>query len=361
MIKKINNSKLKIDNIYRLPASSNSRLNHIRLDKNERADNHITSFFNKLKNNITSDLISAYPEFNKIYKKLSRKLKVSSHNIVFTAGSDQAIKNTFELFYEKNKEVITIDPTFAMVDVYCKIFKTKQLKIGYDQNFQLRLKDIYEAINKNTSLIILANPNSPTGTLIKKDDLTKIIKKARRYGVKVLLDEAYHEFSTYNFSSKINDFDNLIIIRTFSKIFGLAGLRSGYVLSNKEIIKKYFAIKPMYEINSIAVKALELLLDNSKYIDSYLKEMREGEIYAKQFCKKNNYKFIKCFANFFHVDFNHDPKKIQNHLLNKKILVKGGPGVHNYENYLRISFAKKSTIKLILTAVKKYLKSKIKI
>ena len=207
MVKKINNSKLKIGNIYRLPASSKTRLDHIRLDKNERADTHRNLFFNKLKNNITSDLISAYPEFDKIYKKLSRKLKVSPHNIVFTKSwSDQAIKNTFELFYEKNKEVITIDPTFAMVDIYCKIFKTKQLKIGYDKNFQLRLKDIYEAINKNTSLLILANPNSPTGTLIKKDHLIKIIKKARRYGVKVLLDEAYHEFSTYNFSSKINDF-----------------------------------------------------------------------------------------------------------------------------------------------------------
>ena len=75
MVKKINNSKLKIGNIYRLPASSKTRLDHIRLDKNERADTHRNLFFNKLKNNITSDLISAYPEFDKIYKKLSRKLK----------------------------------------------------------------------------------------------------------------------------------------------------------------------------------------------------------------------------------------------------------------------------------------------
>ena len=66
-----------------------------------------------------------------------------------------------------------------MVDIYCKIFKTKQLKIGYDKNFQLRLKDIYEAINKNTSLLILANPNSPTGTLIKKDDLMRLLKKQK--------------------------------------------------------------------------------------------------------------------------------------------------------------------------------------
>ena len=358
MIKKVNNSKLKIDNIYRLSTSSNSRLDQIRLDKNERADAHLSFFFNKLKDNITSDLISAYPEFDKIYKKLSKKLKVNANNIVFTAGSDQAIKNTFELFYKKNKEVITIDPTFAMVDIYCKIFRTRQIKIGYDNNLKLRLKDIYGAINKNTSLIILANPNSPTGTVITKRDLIKIIKKAAKYNAKVLLDEAYHEFSTYNFSSKIKDYKNLIIIRTFSKIFGLAGLRAGYVLSNKEIIKKYFAIKPMYEINSIAVKALELILSNQKFINVYLKEMREGEEYAKIFCKKNNFKFIKCHANFFHVYFNYDPKKIQNYLLKKKILIKGGPGVDNFEKYLRISFAKKSTISLILNEVKKYLKLK---
>ena len=358
MIKKVNNSKLKIDNIYRLSTSSNSRLDQIRLDKNERADAHLSFFFNKLKDNITSDLISAYPEFDKIYKKLSKKLKVNANNIVFTAGSDQAIKNTFELFYKKNKEVITIDPTFAMVDIYCKIFRTKQIKIGYDNNLKLRLKDIYGAINKNTSLVILANPNSPTGTVITKRDLIKIIKKAKKYNAKVLLDEAYHEFSTYNFSSKIKDYNNLIIIRTFSKIFGLAGLRAGYVLSNKEIIKKYFAIKPMYEINSIAVKALELILSNQKFINVYLKEMREGEEYAKIFCKKNNFKFIKCHANFFHIYFNHDPKKIQNYLLKKKILIKGGPGVDNFEKYLRISFAKKSTISLILNEVKKYLKLK---
>ena len=358
MIKKVNNSKLKIDNIYRLSTSSNSRLDQIRLDKNERADAHLSFFFNKLKDNITSDLISAYPEFDRIYKKLSKKLKVNTNNIVFTAGSDQAIKNTFELFYKKNKEVITIDPTFAMVDIYCKIFRTKQIKIGYDNNLKLRLKDIYGAINKNTSLVILANPNSPTGTVITKRDLIKIIKKAKKYNAKVLLDEAYHEFSTYNFSSKIKDYKNLIIIRTFSKIFGLAGLRAGYVLSNKEIIKKYFAIKPMYEINSIAVKALELILSNQKFINVYLKEMREGEEYAKIFCKKNNFKFIKCHANFFHVYFNYDPKKIQNYLLKKKILIKGGPGVDNFEKYLRISFAKKSTISLILNEVKKYLKLK---
>ena len=359
MIKKINNSRLKFEDIYRLPSTPISRLDQLRLDKNERADKHLNLFFKKLKNNISSDLISAYPEFDAIYKKLSKKLKISSGNIVFTAGSDQAIKNTFELFYEKNKKVITIDPTFAMVDIYCKVFKTKQVKIGYDKNLHLNVNNILKNIDNNTCLVIIANPNSPTGTLIKKNDLIKIIKKAKRFNVKVLLDEAYHEFSKYNFLPQLKNHSNLIIIRTFSKIFGLAGLRSGYVISSKEIIKKYFAIKPMYEINSIAVKALELMLDNSKFINHYLNEMRKGEEFAKKFCKINNFRFLKCHANFFHVSFNYDPKKIQNYLLKKNILIKGGPGVNEFEEYLRISYAKKSTISLILNEIKKYLKMNV--
>ena len=358
MIKKINNSQLEVENIFRLSPSSKSRLGKIRLDKNERANAHYNMFLKKLKKQITSDLISAYPEFDKIYNKLSKKLKVSRSNIILTAGSDQAIKNTFELFYKKNKEIITTHPTFAMVDIYSKIFKTKQIRIGYDKNLNLKINDIYKSINKKTCLVIIANPNSPTGKLIDKKELIKILKKAKKYKVKILLDEAYHEFGNYNFSSKINYYNNLIIIRTFSKIFGLAGLRAGYILSNKKIMKKYTSIKPMYEINAIAVKALEIILDNPKYINSYLEEMREGEEYAKDFCKKNNYKFIKCHANFFHINFNYNPKTIQNYLLKNNILIKGGPGVDNFENYLRISFAKKSTISLILNKIKEYLKTK---
>ena len=127
MSKKINNKNIDINKIFRFPASNQSRLYKIRIDKNERANTHKKFFLKYLKKEINSDLISAYPEFNKIYKKLAKKLKVSSKNIVFTAGSDQAIKNTFELFYKKNKNVITIDPTFAMVDIYSKIFGAKQI------------------------------------------------------------------------------------------------------------------------------------------------------------------------------------------------------------------------------------------
>ncbi len=358
-MKIVNNSNIKKKEIFRIKDGKQSRLDFIRLDKNERSNSHEKKFLLKLKKNINSNLVSAYPEFYKIYNLVSKKYKLNKENFVFTAGSDQALKNTFELFYKKNKKVITIHPTFAMVDIYCKIFQAKQIKITYDKNLKLNFNNLYKSINKKISLILVANPNSPTGTILEKNLIEKILIKANKFNIKVLIDEAYFEFSKYNCLNLIKKYKNLIIIRTFSKMFGIAGLRCGYVVSNKEIIKEYFAIKPMYEINSIAVKAIELLLEKNKIIKEYLNEMREGESYAKMFCKKNNYKFIKCNANFFHISFNFDPKKIQNYLLKNKILVKGGPGVINYENYLRISFANKSTIVKILNKIKKYLDKQI--
>ena len=99
----------------------------------------------------------------------------------------------------------------------------------------------------------------------------------------------------------------------------------------------------MYEINSIAVKALEIVLENPNFTKIYLKEMREGEKYARLFCKKNNFEFIKCYANFFFTyRLNMIQKKYKNYLIKKNILVKGGPGVDSFEKYLRISFAKKN-------------------
>ena len=357
-MKVIDHRKTKLSSIFRMSPPKKSRLNFTRLDKNERFNNHKNDFIKKLKSEISSDLITAYPEFQKIYKILANKFKLNINNIVFTAGSDSALRNTFEIFYKKNKKVITINPTFAMVDIYCKVFKTKQVKIGYNNKLELDIDSLDKSIDKNTSLIILANPNSPTGSLIAKKDLEAIIIKAKKYNVKILIDEAYYEFSSYNCLNKITKYDNLIIIRTFSKIFGLAGLRAGYVVSNHKNIKKYFAIKPMYEINSIAVKAIELLLQKSNLIKSYLKEMRVGENYAKVFCKKNGYKFIKCFANFYHIDFNLNPLIIQKYLVNNKILVKGGPGVSSFKNYLRISFSNKKTTSLILQKIHIFLLNK---
>ena len=352
---KVIKHRLSLDKIFRTESNSSSRLTKFRLDKNEINFSHNNFFINFLKKKISSDLISAYPESYNVYKLLSKKLKIKKENILITPGSDFGLKNCFQAFYKKNSRIITIDPTFAMVDLYCKIFQTNQIKIGYDKFLNLDYAGLLKTITKNTSLIIIANPNSPTGTILNNEQIDKILKISEKKNVIVVIDEAYYEFSKFNCLSKIKRYKNLIILRTFSKVFGLAGLRLGYVVSSNINIKKLKGLKPMYEANSVALKAAEFLLKNKKIIKKYLSIMRISEKYAENFCKKNGFKFIKCYANFFHVNFNYNAKMIQNYLNKKNILVKGGPGVETYENYLRISFANKNIIAFVLKQIKKFL------
>ena len=132
------------------------------------------------------------------------------------------------------------------------------------------------AINRNISLIIIANPNSPTGTLISQLNMERIIKKANAHAVPVLIDEAYYGFSDTTVLPLLKKYNNLIISRTFSKAYGLAGLRVGYIVSNIRIAKLLFNLKPMYEVNSIGVLACTVMLKNSKIHRHYISETKKA-------------------------------------------------------------------------------------
>ena len=119
-----------------------------------------------------SEHISCYPELSNLYKKFSKSLNVKTENIILTQGSDLAIKQCFELLIKKNDQVITIFPTYGMTNVYCELFQAKE-KEFFSKNLNLDLKNFITSINKKTKLIIFANPNSPTGTIIQNKQLMR--------------------------------------------------------------------------------------------------------------------------------------------------------------------------------------------
>jgi len=183
-----------IGKIHREGILSKSRYEKLCLDKNERVTNFSKSFFNQFVSKINSKRIIAYPEVWKLYYALANLHRIKTNQLFLTAGIDGAIKNCFELFVAKRGKVITLNPTFAMVDIYCKIFNAKRFNINYNGKLKLNVNYLIQSIDRKTSLVIIANPNSPTGTIIDKIDLEKIIKKANSLNVPVLIDEAYHEF-----------------------------------------------------------------------------------------------------------------------------------------------------------------------
>ena len=144
---------------------------------------------------------------------------------------------------------------------YSKIFSTKDVVINYKKNDEPELSqdEITEKLKKfKPNLLLLANPNSPTGTLINKKEIINIIKVAKKYNCLVLLDEAYYPYSKLSLINKINLFNNLVVVRSL-KAFGLSGLRVGYLVSNKNFVRKVESFRPLYEINSLGAFILGII------------------------------------------------------------------------------------------------------
>ena len=326
-----------VDTVHRVRGEVETRLDKVRLDKNERVSLLRDEFWRDLISKIRQEHILAYPEVEPFYSKLADFLGVSTENLVVTAGADFAIKIAFELFVNPGDEVITLSPTFAMIDVYSDLYNAEKVRIGYDSNLSLDIEKLTDAINENVSLIIIANPNSPTGTYVNNYAIEQILEKAQRYSIPVLIDEAYWGFCPHSAFDLLNSYENLIIVRTFSKTAGLAGLRIGYTLSSKKIASLLYKFRPMYEVNSVAILFALNILDNWNIVDDYIAEAENGKRWLLQELGNMSFRTIDTCTNFIHVDFGKDRDNILRLFKENDILIRGGLGVKGYENYIRIS------------------------
>jgi len=341
-----------ITKIKRFEPENIDRSKYLRLDKNERVIDFNQFFLKRIKSKLNSYLITAYPDIEKTKSLISKKYKISKNNICLTAGSDFALRMCFEYFCNNSDKIITIEPTFGMVEVYSKIFNLKSIRIGYKRNLTLDLKKLNKSITKNISMIIIANPNSPTGTIIEPDVMKKIIVKTNKLKIPLIIDEAYFGFYKKTYVKYVDKFNNLVVIRTFSKAFGLAGLRAGFIVCNKLISKNLFKFKPMYEINSLSCLVIETLLNNPKEVNKHINTINHSKNFLIKQLKKMNYEYINTSANFFHINLKNKKKEFEKILKKNKILVRKGPGVKGYESFLRFSVGSTSQMKRIIKLLK---------
>ena len=354
MNKKFNNFSF-IDNLKRFRGIFPTRLNKYRLDANERVSDFDIKFIKILKKKIKSHHFTAYPEVEEIYDLIAKFNKVKKENIMITAGSDIGIRHCFELFAKPNSKVLTLFPTFGMYDVYSKIFRVKQIKISYDKNLQLDFHKLLSSIDKKTNLIMIANPNSPTGTIISEKNIFKILRKAKLNNCFVVIDEAYFGFYK-NYSIKfIKKFTNLVVLRTFSKAIGMAGVRAGYIISNKKNIERLYTFRPMYEISSISCLAIKEIFKNYGLVKKYITQTEIGKKYLIKELRKLDLISFETFSNFILVDFRNYTlaSKVFNQLNKKNILSRKAPNIHACKNSLRFTLGPKKYMQILIKEIKK--------
>ncbi len=276
----------------------------------------------KVQEAITSAVtqIGRYPDGNGYYLKdaLAKKLSVSAKSITLGNGSNDILELIPRAYVcSKDDEVIFSQYAFVVYPLVTKAIGAKAI-VTPANDFGHDLNAMYEAITDKTKVIFIANPNNPTGTLLSNEEIYNFLKKVSNEII-VVLDQAYIEYLDVEdvYIDWLKDFPNLVITRSFSKAYGLAGLRVGYSISSEEIADYLNRIRQPFNVNLIAQEAAIAALSDADFLAESVKVNSDGLLQLEEGFRSLGLKFIKSHANFISV-------KVSNSMeLNQKLLEKG--------------------------------------
>ena len=290
-------------------------------------------------------------------KTLAKKFKLDPNKIILGSGSDQIFELICKVFLKKGDEVIVPKYSFIIYRIYSKMNGAKIL-YSSEKNFQVSVDDILKKVTKKTKIVFLANPNNPTGTYIDKKMLLLLRKKLRN-NILLVIDDAYFEYvKQKNYSSGLklfSNFRNVVVTRTFSKIYGLAGLRVGWGYGSKEIIKSLNQVKPPFNINSPALSAAEAAIKDNAWLNKEIKHVNKwNDKFYKEF-KKLNIETNKSFTNFLLINFDRIKKNSSNifRLLASSGILVRKMDIYGIKNSLRVSIGKSDENKKFILNLKK--------
>ncbi len=270
----------------------------IRLDKNECPFDVPDEVKEDALRRIREAKWNRYPDMNAdpLREKIAEVHGLDVRNVVIGNGGDELIALSLKLF-EGNKVVIS-SPTFGMYSFYSKLEGLSVVDVPLRDDFSLG--DV-EAHVDGARLVVICSPNNPTGNTQSRESIERVLET----GVPVLLDEAYAEFSRKSCLDLLSEYDNLIILRTFSKAFGLAAARVGYVLTSERIAEKLLSIKPPFNVSLFSMKVVESALDHRQYVErivDYIVRERERMYEELRDCaypSEANFLLVKLDAHDF--------------------------------------------------------------
>jgi len=349
-----------LDSIDRPKASDKhiSRELFTRLDKNENLDNEYLDRLVELIGDGGRIKMSMYPEsiIDRLYRSIARWNNTSIDSIFVSNGSDGIIKAVFETFAGPSDFISFPNPTFAMYEIYARIYHLPYTKLNYDKNFTFEVP-IEMLETRGCALLCIPNPNSPTGSIHWQDELEYIIKICKEHNTIVLIDEAYYPYYSDSMAKFIKDWDNLIIARSFSKAFGLAGYRVGYAIANPKLIKRMNAQKPMYEIGTVSAIAANIALCDTN-LDNMFASVYKTMKLKKDVCdtlESMGFEIYRGFANFFHICFSKNEMEKQMYIdaiKEEKFLFKEKFDHPCLEGYCRFTVGNKYQMSKLLNTIK---------
>ena len=313
----------------------------------------------KLLLNACQDLdIRAYPPAygSMAVKALSSFLGFNESEIAVGNGEDEILDLLMKILVKENSLVITVEPTFTTYTYFAKLYGVRKATVLLKPNFELDVDKVLEQADRGKALLLICSPNNPTGNQFAREDVEKILQEFR--GI-VVIDEAYVDFAKYSIIDWVRNFDNLIVLRTFSKAFGLAGIRFGCLISNKTIVECVKRVTAPFNMNVVTQRMIVLALQNWKYFKERIQQViKEREWLSQSMAEIDGIAPCVSDANFILFKITKDDlssSTITRRLKSRNVLVKDRGDLPLLANCIRVAVGTRQMNQTFLTALRKAL------
>jgi histidinol-phosphate aminotransferase len=330
----------------------NKRNGYLRLDLNENPGGLPEDFVRSVLDEVTPELIAQYPETQEFCQVLADHLHTDTDHLCLVNGSAEGIRYIIQAFTSVQGRIVGVVPSYFMFQVYSEMYGREFVKVPYNEDLTMSIENIIAELTDNTQLLILLNPNNPMGNVYSEDEFEEIMKVCRKKEITVLVDEAYHYFYPRTFIQYALKERRVLITRTFSKLFSMAGCRLGYVVGHPDDIKLVQKFCTPHNTNAFAMLFARRILESPDLLDSLISRFHEGRTYLIDSLDANGYRHQGEAGNFLFIEPKTDAKAIVDRMkTEKKILIKSYENVGQFGTCLRVSIGERKFMEKFMDAL----------
>ena len=307
--------------IYKPPLEGRNPKEYLLMDFNESPEPPPPSVGRALQDYLVEGNLHVYPHYGSFCEELGQYVGVSAAQLLLTNGSDQGIDVILRSMLDPGTNLVIAIPGFTMFKQTVDTIGADFIGAPYPADFAFPYEKVRQAVNPNTRVIVVINPNNPTGTSAPLEQVEALLKEFPDCAV--LVDEAYYEFTGQTCLHLLNQYPNLVVLRTFSKAFAIPALRLGYVVAKEEFINELLKIRGPYDVNMAAIVAARALLQDPQPWKELVRHlMKEVKPTLENFFQENEIKFYPGEANFMLVEPKDGAGLAVNYLKDQGILVR---------------------------------------
>ena len=307
--------------IYKPPLEGRNPKEYLLMDFNESPEPPPPSVGRALQNYLVEGNLHVYPHYGSFCEELGQYVGVSEEQLLLTNGSDQGIDVVLRCLLEPDTNLVMAMPGFTMFKQTVDTIGADFIEVPYPADFAFPYEKVRQAVNPHTRVIVVINPNNPTGTSAPLEQVEALLKEFPDCAV--LVDEAYYEFTGQTCLHLLNQYPNLVVLRTFSKAFAIPALRLGYVVAKEEFINELLKIRGPYDVNMAAIVAARALLQDPQPWKELVRHlMKEVKPTLENFFQENEIKFYPGEANFLLVEPKGGATEAVNYLKGQGVLVR---------------------------------------